>query len=148
MKDRLRLRSAVLLWALLLPVTAFADSLPAAVPPVVVREMFSGSTTAAGQPIVLPRKDARLVVTTYDIAPGARLAVHKHPSPRYGYVLAGTLTVTDVEAGEDKTYWAGDVIVEMVDRWHFGANNGTEPVKLLVIDQTEGMAPNTELRAK
>jgi quercetin dioxygenase-like cupin family protein len=130
----------------LAPIAALADSAPT--PPVVVREVFSGSTTAAGQPIVLPQKDARLVVTTYEIAPGARLPVHKHPFPRYGYMLAGTLTVTDVESGESKTYSAGDTIVEMVGRWHYGANTGTEPVKLLVIDQTEGAAPNTELRAK
>jgi quercetin dioxygenase-like cupin family protein len=138
---------AALLWLPVLSAPAvLADNAPA--PPVVVREVFSGSTTAAGQPIVLPQKNARLVVSTYDIAPGARLPVHKHPSPRYAYVLAGTLTVTDAESGEARTYSAGEVIVEMVDRWHFGANTGSEPVKLLVIDQTEGTAPNTELRAK
>lgn len=145
MREHSRILGAALLWLLPAPV-AIADSTPA--PPVVVREVFSGSTTAAGQPIVLPGKDARLVVSTFDIDPGARLPVHKHPFPRYAYVLAGTLTVTDVESGEAKTYSAGDVIVEMIDRWHFGANTGTLPVKLLVIDQTEGPAPNTELRAK
>ncbi len=140
------LRAALVWLPLLAASTAPADTAPT--PPVVVREVFSGSTTAAGQPIVLPQKNARLVVSTYDIAPGARLPVHKHPSPRYAYVLAGTLTVTDAESGEAKVYSAGDFIVEMVDRWHYGTNTGTEPVKLVVIDQTEGPVPNTELRAK
>lgn len=145
-KSRHLLRAALVWLPVLSASVALADTAPA--PPVVVREVFSGNTTAAGQPIVLPQKNARLVVSTYDIAPGARLPVHKHPAPRYAYVLAGTLTVTDAESGEAKTYSAGDVIVEMVDRWHYGANTGSEPVRLLVIDQTEGTAPNTELRAK
>jgi quercetin dioxygenase-like cupin family protein len=145
-ESRHLLRAAVVWLPLLSASAALADTAPA--PPVVVREIFSGSTTAAGQPILLPQKNARLVVSTYEIAPGARLPVHKHPAPRYAYVIAGTLTVTDAESGEARTYAAGDFIVEMVGRWHYGANTGTEPVKLVVIDQTEGTTANTELRAK
>lgn len=103
--------------------------------PVEVQEILSTLTTAGGQPIVLPQGPVRLIATTYDIAPGAQLPVHKHPFPRYGYVLAGTLTVTDTESGKTYDYKRGDFIVELVDRWHFGKNAGSEPLKLLVIDQ-------------
>ena len=37
---------------------------------------------------------------------------------------------------------AGDFVVEMQDTWHYGINNGSVPVKLLVIDQVPAGAPN------
>ena len=40
-------------------------------------------------------KDAQVVVSSYEIAPGAVLPVHKHPFPRYAYVQAGHLRVTN-----------------------------------------------------
>lgn len=114
--------------------------------PVVITPLASTKTTAAGQPIVLPGADTRVIVSMFEIAPGAALPVHKHPYPRYGYVLAGQLRVTDVETGKSIDYKAGDFIVEMIERWHQGANTGSETVRLLVIDQVEGDAPNTLLK--
>ena len=63
---------------------------------------------AAGQPIVLPQKDAQIVASIYDIAPGAALPEHKHPYPRYGYVLAGTLRVINTEPHQSDIYKRGD----------------------------------------
>jgi quercetin dioxygenase-like cupin family protein len=108
--------------------------------------IFSATTTANGAPIVLPQGDVEVSVWTYDIPPGARLPVHKHPFQRYAYVLQGTLQVTDVERGHTSDYKPGDFIVEMVDAWHFGVNNGKEPVRLLVIDQVEKGQANTILK--
>ena len=65
---------------------------------------------------------------------------------RYAYVLQGTLQVTDVENTRSFEYKAGDFIVEMVDGWHYGANNGNGPVRLLVIDQVEKGKANTIVR--
>jgi len=114
--------------------------------PVVVSEILSTTATAAGQPIVLPGGPVRLVATTYEIAPGAALPVHKHPFQRYAYVLTGTLTVTETESGRTYPYKAGDFIVEMVDRWHSGQNVGSAPVRLLVIDQVPDGSQSTILR--
>ena len=114
--------------------------------PVVVTPLTTTAVTVDGMPIVLPRKDVQVVVSIYDIASGASLPVHKHPYPRYAYVLAGTLQVTKVETGETFTYEPGDFVVEMVDEWHKGASVGSGPVKLLVIDQVEKGAQNTILR--
>ncbi|MDQ6433061.1 cupin domain-containing protein [Mesorhizobium sp. LHD-90] len=113
---------------------------------VVVTPLASTNVTAAGQPIVLPAKDARVIVSNFEIAPGATLPVHKHPYQRYAYVLAGALRVTNAETGESTDYKPGDFIVEMVGRWHQGANIGTDTVRLLVIDQVEGDLPNTLLK--
>ena len=112
-------------------------------PLVKVTPIISTMTTATGQPIVLPQGNAEVRVSMYDIAVGARLAVHKHPYHRYAYVLAGTLRVADKDNLHTFVYTAGDFLIEMVDTWHYGTNIGTEPVRLLVIDQVEGDQPNT-----
>jgi quercetin dioxygenase-like cupin family protein len=106
-------------------------------PQVKVTPIMTTMTTATGQPIVLPKGNAEVRVSMYDIAVGARLAVHKHPFHRYAYVLAGTLRVADKDNVQTFVYSAGDFLIEMVDTWHYGEVIGTEPVRLLVIDQVE-----------
>lgn len=108
--------------------------------------IFSATTTNSGQPIVLPKSNAEVVVWMYEIPAGSKLPVHKHPSQRYAYVLQGTLQVTDVENSRTWEYKPGDFIIEMRDGWHYGTNNGKEPVRLLVIDQVEKGQANTILR--
>ena len=124
---------------------ASADSQPAT-SKVVVKPVLSTGVTSSGQPIVLPQGDVQMLVSTYDIPPGAVLPKHKHPFPRYGYVQAGTIEVTNLDIGKTETFKTGDFIVEAVDQWHFGANKGTEPVKLLVIDMVEKGAANVVLQ--
>ena len=110
------------------------------------KRIFSATTTDSGQPIKLPQGNVEVVVWMYDIPAGSKLPVHKHPSQRYAYVLQGTLQVTDVENGRSFEYKPGDFIVEMVDGWHYGANNGRGLVRLLVIDQVEKGQANTILK--
>jgi len=111
---------------------------------VTVKTLLTTDKTDIGQPLVLPSHHPVLIVSTYDIAPGARLARHKHPFSRYAYVLAGDLTV-EFDGGKQRRYHAGDIVVEAVDTWHFGINSGTVPVRLLVIDQVEEGQSNTIL---
>ena len=114
--------------------------------PVVVTPVKTTEVTSTGQPITLPQKNVEVTASIFDIAPGATLPVHKHPFPRYGYVLAGTLKVTNVDTGKSDTFKTGDFIVEMIDQWHQGSNIGADPVKLLVIDQIEAGAQATVLK--
>ena len=125
-------RLAAVLLGLCLAGVAAADTPP----PVTVKTLLTTDKTDIGQPLVLPARHPVLIVSTYDIAPGARLARHKHPFSRYAYVLAGDLTV-EFDGGKQRQYHAGDIVVEAVDTWHFGSNSGTVPVRLLVIDQVE-----------
>jgi quercetin dioxygenase-like cupin family protein len=134
-----------LLLAAALSATA-AQALDSSGTPVVVSPLASRTETASGQPITLPQKNVQVLVSTYEIAPGATLPVHKHPFPRYAYVEAGTLQVTNVETGKSNTYKTGDFIVEMIGQWHQATNVGAGPVKLLVIDQVEEGTQNTVLR--
>jgi quercetin dioxygenase-like cupin family protein len=113
---------------------------------VVATSVLSASVTASGQPIALPQGNVQVVVSTLEIAPGALLPEHKHPFQRYAYVLAGTLRVSNSETGKGEVYKPGDFIVEALGQWHQGGTFGTEPVKLLVIDQIEKDQSNVVLR--
>ncbi|REF86062.1 quercetin dioxygenase-like cupin family protein [Methylovirgula ligni] len=103
-------------------------------PAVVVTPLLTTVTTASGQPIILPRGRARLIVSTYVIAPGARLPVHRHLYPRYAYVLDGQLRVTEIKTHRKFDYKKGDFVAEMIGAEHFGENTGDIPLRLLVID--------------
>ncbi len=103
-------------------------------PAVDVTPVLTTMTTADGRPIILPKGPARLIVSTYVIAPGARLPVHRHLYPRYAYVLDGRLRVTEVKTLRKFDYKKGDFVVEMIGREHFGENTGDTPLRLLVID--------------
>jgi quercetin dioxygenase-like cupin family protein len=113
---------------------------------VTATRLFSATTTASGQPITLPKSSVEVIAWMYEIPAGAKLPVHRHPSPRYAYVLAGTLRVATADQSRTWDYKAGDFIVEMIDVWHYGTNTGAEPVRLLVIDQVEAGQVNTILR--
>jgi quercetin dioxygenase-like cupin family protein len=113
---------------------------------VIVTPVISSSVTASGRPIILPQKQAQVTVATYEIAPRAVLNEHKHPFPRYGYLLTGMLRVTNTETGESQDYKTGDFILEAVGQWHQGANIGNEPIKLLVIDFVENGESNVILK--
>ena len=103
----------------------------------VVTPVLTTDVTATGQPFTFPTENAQIVVATYEIPEGAALPEHKHPHPRFGYMLAGMLRVTNTETGKSEVYKAGDFIPETIDQWHQGATVGTGPAKLLVIDVTE-----------
>jgi quercetin dioxygenase-like cupin family protein len=105
----------------------------AGAPAVTITPVITTDTTASGQPIVMP-DHPELVVTMATFPPGARLAVHKHLYPHYGYMLQGELTVINAETGKSTILKKGDFLVEVNDTWHYGQNNGKEPVRLLIID--------------
>jgi quercetin dioxygenase-like cupin family protein len=111
-----------------------------------VKPVLSTSITSSGQPIVLPAKDPTVIVSEYEIAKGATLPEHKHPYPRYGYVLAGEIRITNTDTGKSEVYKAGDFIIEAINQWHHAENIGNEPVKLLVIDQVEHADSNVVMR--
>ena len=103
-----------------------------------VQQRASATTTASGQPIRLPRGDARIVLSEYVIPAGARLPVHKHPHPRIAIVQAGRIEVTNVDTGETRAYGPGEMVVESVDQWHYGV--ATADVRLWVIDELPASA--------
>jgi quercetin dioxygenase-like cupin family protein len=125
---------------------AHASEIDKAAIPVLVTPVLTAAVTATGQPIALPPDNARVVVSTYEIAQEATLPEHKHPFPRYAYVLAGTLRITNTETGRSDVYKAGDFIIEAIGQWHKAASLDDRPVKLLVIDQVAGDLSNVVMQ--
>ena len=124
--------------AFLIAPAAIADSSGIATVPVAHTR-----TTDTGQELVVPTRPT-VIVSETTIAPGSRTPTHKHPYPRYVYVLDGTLTVTDVATGQIFEVRKGGFLTEMIDRWHYGENRGTGPVRLIAIDQVPiGTTGNT-----
>jgi quercetin dioxygenase-like cupin family protein len=147
----MRLLSALLTTctiAMIPAVEAFSQDRTPAMPSdqVVVTRILSTLKTSAGDPIRLPQGEAQIVVSNFDVPAGATLPVHRHPFPRYGYVLQGELQVTNVETGHVDLFKAGDFILEAVNHWHTGSNVGSTPLQLLVIDVMEAGANNTVIK--
>lgn len=65
------------------------------------------------------------------IAPGAVLPMHQHPMINAGVLLSGELTVK-TEKGDILRLKAGEAIIEVVDQWHSGANEGKQPAEIVV----------------
>ena len=133
---------AALLLMLAAPLSAQAEG-------VKVEPISKTSVTSSGQPIVLPRGHVKVISSIYEVPPGAKLPVHKHNYPRYGYMLSGQLRVTNVQTGKSTTFNPGDFIIESLGQWHKAESIGTDPVKLVVIDQVpKGHDDNTVLQNK
>ena len=65
------------------------------------------------------------------IPPKTQLPPHKHPVINAGVLLKGELTVV-TEDNETLHLKAGDPIVEVVNKWHYGKNEGNEPAEIIV----------------
>lgn len=72
-----------------------------------------------------------ITILRITIPPKKRLPLHKHPVINAGVLLKGNLTVV-TEDRETVHLEAGDSIVEVVNKWHYGRNEGNEPAEILV----------------
>lgn len=78
-----------------------------------------------------PKGTPELTILRIKIPPGAPLALHKHPVINAGVLLSGELIVV---AEDNRTLHlkAGDSIVEVVNKWHYGKNEGVKTAEILV----------------
>ncbi len=65
------------------------------------------------------------------IPPRTKLPWHKHPVINAGVLLKGKLTVV-TEDNKILHLKAGDAIVEVVNKWHYGMNEGNKPAEIIV----------------
>lgn len=78
-----------------------------------------------------PEGEPEISVLKIRIPAHTRLPMHFHPVINAGYVLKGILKVV-AEDGASKTFKAGDAIIEMVNKNHYGMNEGDEDVELIM----------------
>lgn len=91
-----------------------------------------------------PEGTPKVTVLRITIPPHAKLDMHKHPIINVGVLIKGSLTVNS-EDGEVNTINAGDGIVELVNKYHFGENTGDTPAELIVFyagDETSPLSIN------
>ena len=78
-----------------------------------------------------PKGKPEITILRIKISPKTKLPLHKHPVINSGVLLKGTLTVVTKE-GEISRLKAGDSIVEVVNKWHYGINEGNESAEIIV----------------
>jgi quercetin dioxygenase-like cupin family protein len=91
-------------------------------------------TTESWNGVKLPKYldgNPEITILKIIIPPKTNLPLHKHPEINAGVLLKGELTVIS-EASDTLHIKAGEPIVELVNTWHFGRNDGTEPVEIIV----------------
>lgn len=62
---------------------------------------------------------------------GEELPMHKHDLVNIAYVKKGTLTVI-TDDNKEITLHEGEVLPELIGKYHYGKNTGNEPVELIV----------------
>ena len=103
--------------------------------------LLQTSTTSIGQALRYPRRTPEVTALLVEIAPGGQTGRHRHPVPAVAYILQGTLTVA-IDGYGEKTFTAGQSLIEAVNIWHNGMNRGTTPVKILAVFVGERGTPN------
>jgi Cupin domain. len=78
-----------------------------------------------------PKGKPEVTILRIKIPAGAELSMHEHPVINAGVLLSGELTVV---AKDKKTLHlkAGDSIVEVVNKAHYGKNEGTKTAEIIV----------------
>ena len=72
-----------------------------------------------------------ITILRIKIPPKVQLPLHEHPVINAGVLLKGELTVVTKDK-ETLHLKAGDSIVEVVDKWHYGKNEGNETAEIIV----------------
>jgi len=77
------------------------------------------------------RGKPEITILKIRIPPKTKLPLHKHPVINAGVLLKGTLTVV-TEDDEKLQLKAGDSIIEVVNKWHYGINESNEFAEIIV----------------
>jgi len=72
-----------------------------------------------------------ITILRIQIPPGVELPLHEHPVINAGVLLRGELTVIS-EDNKTLHLKAGEGLVEVVNKWHYGKNEGKEPADIIV----------------
>lgn len=78
-----------------------------------------------------PKGDPEVTVLDIIIPAGAKLPLHEHPVINAGVLLDGELTVI-TDANDTLHMKAGEALIEVVDTWHYGINEGDEEARIVV----------------
>jgi len=89
-----------------------------------------------------PHGKPEITILRIKIPAGAKLEIHNHPVINAGVLIAGELTVV-TEDNKTLHLKAGDSIVELVNKKHYGKNEGKETAEIIVFYAGEVNKPIT-----
>jgi len=92
-----------------------------------------------------PTEKPEITILKITVAPKAALPMHKHPVINAGYMVKGNLTVNTMD-GETLNLKTGDTIIELVNKWHYGKNEGDVPAEIIVFYAGNKDQPYTVLK--
>jgi len=72
-----------------------------------------------------------ITILRIKVPPGVQLQMHHHPVINAGVLLKGELTVV-TEDNKILHLKAGEAIVEVVNKWHYGKNEGNTTAEIIV----------------
>jgi quercetin dioxygenase-like cupin family protein len=78
-----------------------------------------------------PKGQPEITILKITIPAGFKLPLHQHPYINAGVLTKGELTVV-TKTGKKLLLSAGDPIIEIVDKWHFGENSGKVAAEIIV----------------
>jgi quercetin dioxygenase-like cupin family protein len=78
-----------------------------------------------------PKGKPEITILRIQIPPKVQLPLHEHPVINAGVLLKGELTVVTKD-DEILHLKAGDSIVELVNKWHYGINESNESAEIIV----------------
>lgn len=134
---------ALLVSALLLIASPAAAQTP---PAPITTPLKSVDRTSSGQPIVMPPGPVAASVSMTTVPAHGAIPPHKHPWPRYVYVLSGRLKVTNLDTGQTFELKPGDMTVDPLNQWHKAEALGEDPVRLIGVDNAPPGVSNTVRR--
>lgn len=110
---------------------------------IVVEQLAKSSKSWDGEFLPeYPKGQPEITILRIKIPPGAELEMHEHPVINSGYLVSGELTVI---AKDNKILHlkAGDSIVEIVNKKHYGKNESKETAEIIVFYAGEVNKPIT-----
>ena len=94
--------------------------------------LAKGSSSWNGDTLpAYPQGQPEITILRITIPPKTALPWHEHPFINAGVLLSGELTV-ETEDKKTLDLKAGDSLIELVNTWHHGVNNGEVPAEIIV----------------
>ena len=110
---------------------------------VVVEQLTKSSSSWDGEALPdYPKGKPEVTILRIKIPAGAKLEIHNHPVINAGVLLAGELTVV-TEDNKTLHLKAGDSIIEVVNKKHYGKNEGMNTAEIIVFYAGEVNKPIT-----
>ncbi|MGV8073440.1 MAG: cupin domain-containing protein [Syntrophobacteraceae bacterium] len=98
----------------------------------VVNKLVKSTQSWDGETLpAYPQGQPEITILRISIPAGTRLDTHLHPGINAGVLISGQLTVVTTD-GKTLHLKAGDPIVEVVNKLHYGVNEGTVPADIIV----------------